>query len=205
MYSDYDLSSPWRRTVNCVLLQALSLRVREAFNSDFDGVFRLKGTTVDRIAEQNTRLREIATELRHMGSPLKADDERLLQPLSHPEESPEGSLVVTDAEVALERYVSPEERARLAAEAEEETRRAAAAAKDNVFEKALKQMMNGELASKDAAREVWTLEKPEWIAAGPTKWSEEQKKLAVQWAAEQKKLDDERTKRRQALEGEVRD
>lgn len=86
----------------------------------------------------------------------------------------------------------------------EERARADAAAADNGAERALKAMMGGRLAARDAAAAVWTLEKPEWMLEGEGSWSEEQKGLAAAWAAEQARLDGERATQRAALEAEVR-
>ena len=203
MYSDFDLGSPWRRVINFILLEALSLQVRIEFNASFDTAYKLKASTVDKISEHNSRLKEITAELRHMGVHLKPDDERPLEPLTHPDESPEHTFVVTDEEVAVEKYVSSAEKERLASEQAEEGKRNAGGAKSGSFDRALKQMMNGQLSSKDAGQVVWVLEKPAWMQGDASKWSDDQKRLFQLFVAEQKRLDEEQEKRRQALEGEV--
>jgi hypothetical protein len=87
--------------------------------------------------------------------------------------------------------------------AEAEGVQASTAANDDIFHRALQAMMNGELAARDAAQEVWTLEKPDWMLASSQGWSEEEKRLAGEFAVEQKRLDNEREMRRSCLEAEV--
>jgi hypothetical protein len=80
----------------------------------------------------------------------------------------------------------------------------AVARADDVLERALKAMMNGQLTARGAAAQIWTLEKPDWMLEPPGNWTDQQKQLAVEFAAEQKRLDLELATRKAALEGEVR-
>jgi hypothetical protein len=77
------------------------------------------------------------------------------------------------------------------------------AAPNDKGELALKAMMNGQLTSRGATSQVWTLEKPDWMLRPPDEWTDQQEQLAVEFAAEQKRLDQELATRRAALEGEV--
>lgn len=73
----------------------------------------------------------------------------------------------------------------------------------SIHERALKQMMNGQVNSKRSTNVVWVLQKPDWMLQPSAGWSDEQKDLAQQFQAEQKRLDEQRESRRQILEGEV--
>jgi hypothetical protein len=90
------------------------------------------------------------------------------------DETPEWFVEVTDTEVGFARYVSPEETLRLQ---EEERRRqlAAAVGKDDAPERALVEMMGGQLESKDdlaKLEQVWLVMRllalpPNFIAFPP--------------------------------------
>jgi hypothetical protein len=76
-------------------------------------------------------------------------------------------------------------------------------ASSRVYERALKEMMNGELNSKSAMNQIWVLEKPAWMFHNAIEWTDEQKQLAAQFQTEQKRINEIRETRRQALEAEV--
>jgi hypothetical protein len=72
-----------------------------------------------------------------------------------------------------------------------------------IHDRALKDMMNGELRSKGAKDMVWVLEKPQWMKQNPSEWSDEQKQLAAAFQAEQNRINEARESRYQTVEAEV--
>ena len=76
-----------------------------SFNKEFDEVFAQKEQEVKRISERNERIKKVLNDL-----DLK---ENVFEPEMTDEEQPERLLVVKDDEVPFEKFISPEERARL--------------------------------------------------------------------------------------------
>ena len=74
LFSDWDLSTASRRVANATLLAGAAVEVRRQFNAKFAKVSAAKHAAMDKIKEQNVRLKEIAQELRIMGFAVKADD-----------------------------------------------------------------------------------------------------------------------------------
>lgn len=135
---------------------------------------------------------------------VPAPAEPLFVPTVHDHEMPEKCLTVEDSEVPAERYISPEERARREAERAAEEARMAALKKDDVFDRALRMMMNGTLESRSAEEEELSLIRPDWMNGDPAKFSEEQVKQFRAFQAREKEVEEEKEKKREALEREVK-
>jgi hypothetical protein len=77
-------------------------------------------------------------------------------------------LTVRDEEVTVERYVTPEERARQEAVRRAEEEAAKRSARDNAGERALRQMMGGTLAARgggvDGEGNPFSLPPPAWLS-----------------------------------------
>ena len=78
-------------------------------------MLRQKGLELSRIQEKNVRIRKIANDLKL--------NEEIIEPSLDSDEQPERLLTVTDEEITIEKYISPEERKRLQAVAQEEEER----------------------------------------------------------------------------------
>ena len=76
-----------------------------AFNKEFDDVFKQKEAEIKRVKEKNERIRKILGDL--------GLDEKVFEPTMSVDEKPELLLEVKDDEVLFEKYISPEEQARL--------------------------------------------------------------------------------------------
>ena len=118
-------------------------------------------------------------------------------------EQPEKVLTVNDSEVKAAKLLSAAE----CAEAERKAKEAeaAAAAGDNMVERALLDMMNGTLESKRDDEEVMQdLVRPEWMVVTPVdQMTEAEHALVKEFDAKVKKLEAEREKRTKALQTEL--
>ena len=89
--------------------------MREAFNKEFDECLRQKVIEISRIKERNMRIRKIARDLKL--------DEVIVEPSLDTDEDPEKLLTVEDSEIKVEKYISPEQQAKLDELAKEEEER----------------------------------------------------------------------------------
>lgn len=90
-------------------------QIKESFNKEFDEVLRLKGVEIGRIQEKNIRIRKIAHDLKL--------NEEIIEPSIDSDEQPERLLTVSDEEIKVEKYISPEEKQKLEEAAKEEEER----------------------------------------------------------------------------------
>lgn len=111
--------------------------IKEAFNKEFDEVFRQKEMEIARIKEKNVRISKIIQQ-------LKLSD-ALVSPALDVDETPDRLLSVDDGEILVEKYISPEEREKMEEEARQEEARRQAEMGDNPRERALDMMMGGRL------------------------------------------------------------
>ena len=76
-----------------------------AFNKEFDEIFKQKESEIKRVKEKNERIKKILGD-------LEVDD-KMFEPEMTADEKPELLLQVHDSEVTFEKYISPDEQARL--------------------------------------------------------------------------------------------
>jgi len=201
LYSPFDLSPPMRRVTQSEILVAIGREIRVSFNKIHDKVREVKTLHMDKIADAHSRMREIADEL-----PTLDGDEMNLSHLVDPqystEEQKDESMNVRDDEIEAEKWVSPEERERLAKKEDG----ANSGGAQELNQRALKQMMDGRLdAQKDKYAENAPMEKPEWmLTVSPKEYTDEQNKALKEWEVANKLHNEEREKKRKALEGEFR-
>jgi hypothetical protein len=98
-----------------ILLKDCIYSIKENFNKEFDEILQLKSVEISRIQEKNARIKKIAQDLKL--------DEEIIVPTLDSDEEPERLLTVTDKEIKVERYISPEEKERLEKAAKEEEER----------------------------------------------------------------------------------
>lgn len=95
--------------ISFTLWQDAIYRIKVAFNKEFDDVFKQKEAEIKRVSEKNDRIRKILGDLELV--------EKVFTPVMSVDEKPELLLEVKDDEVPFEKYISPEEQARLAEQA----------------------------------------------------------------------------------------
>ncbi|EFJ46137.1 flagellar associated protein, partial [Volvox carteri f. nagariensis] len=203
MYSDFDLHCNTRRALQIHLLRQKIRNLKVTFNTDFNRVAAQKRSDCDRIADLNARMDETVKDLRKMGA---GGFGRVRATV----------LSVRDEEVGVERYITPEERARKEAARRAEEEATKRSARDNAGERALRQMMGGTLAPRgggvDGDGNPFSLPPPPWLAAmgldpdtvNPKMLSEEQARELKDWQAREKNLQEERARRVGMLELELR-
>ena len=188
--------------------------IKEQFNKDFDEIMRMKVNEIARIKEKNVRIAKIISQLKL--------DEPLVQPTLELIEEPERLLVVEEAEVTVEKYVSPEEKKRQEEAAKLEEERRLAAMGDNPRERALEMMMGGRLeanieedlfkVSKFLSSSIvlmclctrQDLPKPDVMLKEPAEMTEEEIRLAREFMKKEEAFLEEREKLKKALEAELR-
>ncbi|GFR52048.1 hypothetical protein Agub_g14567 [Astrephomene gubernaculifera] len=219
MYSDFDLHCSTRKAMQMHLIKQKIRDLKAAFNVDFNRVAAQKRADCDRIADLNARLDDTLKDLRKLGAapPPGLLEERYQLGVQDTRDNIQAAvLTVRDEEVAAERYVSPEERARQDAARRAEEEAARRSARDNAGERALRQMMGGTLAPKgggaDGEGTPFTLPPPAWLVAlgldpesvNPKLVTEEQARELKEWQAREKALQEERSRRVGVLELELR-
>lgn len=151
---------------------------------------------------------------RNLASPVQitGDSKALEKELSelfrvnHNDERERADLMfeVSDSDVGVEKYVSPEEEERLRREAEAEAARQAKAAGDGSVQRALTMMMGGTLERPDNVAAEFAVERPAWLDTDPKTWSEEQFKESKEYEMRQKAAAEEMAKKIQTVETELR-
>lgn len=198
LYPPTALKTPNQKRLQMVLLAELTREIRKNFNGHFDKIMSLKEEEVDKIEERNIRIQEILTEL--------VSKEDFFKPSWDSKERPHEVLTVTDAEMTCKPYETEEMREVKRRAEEERKRREEESKKDNIGERALNDMMFGQLEIKKENVMDQELEPPAWAAeAGPEEeWTVEMVKEMEEFRAAKKALEDEREKQRKALELELK-
>ena len=204
LYGPYDLAPATRKRAQIFMLGLRLAEQRKAANESVDALAQRKAADIDRIAEIHTRCTEIVSELRAEG--VEGAIVPVETPALEPQEVEGSMLSVDDSEIGVERFMSHEERARAAKEAADEAARMAAMSGDDPRERALKDMMGGQLVGNgkggDAGEAVDS--RPEWMEGDRSKMTDEQIKELAAWEAREAAAADEREKRVKALESELK-
>ncbi|GLC44558.1 hypothetical protein PLESTM_001613000 [Pleodorina starrii] len=219
MYSDFDLHCNTRKALQMHLIKQKIRDLKAAFNADFNRLAAQKRADCDRIADLNARMDETLKDLRKMGAvppPALLEERYQLGSQDTRDNIQATVLTVRDEEVGVDRYVTPEERARQEAARRADEEAAKRSARDNAGERALRQMMGGTLAPRgggvDGEGNPFSLPPPSWLAAmgldpdsvNPKMLSEEQVRELKEWQAREKALQEERSRRVAMLELELR-
>ncbi|XP_070541265.1 cilia- and flagella-associated protein 43-like isoform X2 [Ptychodera flava] len=195
-YSQFELHTKQQKQNQIILLKDALYRIRTAFNKEFDEVYKMKEMEIARIKEKNTRIRKILEDL--------DSGEAVWQPEWSIDEKPERLLEVSDSEVKVEKYISPEQQAKLDEEAKIEEERRLREKADNARERALDMMMGGVLEVKKEDELKKDIPVPAFMSKPQEEWSEDEKKLAQDYERKVKELNEEREKYRKALESELK-
>jgi WD40 repeat protein len=201
LYDPFKLYPPRRKMSQLMLLQMVTREIKSSFNAEYHEMTGTKTKYMDKLGEFNQRITEIRDELKSNTT----DTAPLFEPKLSDVENDGSVLKVDDSEIKADVYVSPEEEARLAAEAAAEAERLRSKGADDPTERALKEMMGGVLESDKGAAEMEELPKPDWMLEIPKdEWTEEQQKLAKEWEQKAKSFKEELDKRRKALDAELK-
>ncbi|KAM7447734.1 Cilia- and flagella-associated protein 43 [Porites harrisoni] len=195
--SQFQLHTVQQKLNQIVLLQDAIYRIKVAFNKEFDDVFKQKEAEIKRVSEKNDRIRKILGDLELV--------EKVFTPVMSVDEKPELLLEVKDDEVAFEKYISPEEQAKLEEQARIDEERRLAEKGDNARERALMMMMQGRLEANPEDELKKDLVPPDFIINKPQEeWSEDDQKAAKEFERKKQQLQEDREKYRKSLETELK-
>eukprot|EP01137_Pigoraptor_chileana_P033020 Opistho-2@23313 len=196
LYNPFSLYTAQRKRTQIILLRDVLHTVKGEFNREFEGVLRQKESEIGKIKERNDRIAHIMRELDTI--------EELLTPKMADVEQPERLLTVTEDEITVEKYISPEERARLAEQQRLEEERLRLERGDNAKERALDLMMGGRLDAADDDELLQELVRPEWMNRSEQEMTEDEIKALREFEKKENTMREEREKRRKALETELK-
>ncbi|XP_017552052.1 cilia- and flagella-associated protein 43 isoform X1 [Pygocentrus nattereri] len=196
LYSQFSLHTREQKINQITLLQDVIHKVKTAFNTEFEAVYKQKEQEISRVRDKNRRITEIMTELELQ--------ESLWEPTLTDNERPERALTVSDSEIKVEKYLTPEQRQIEEEQRKEEEQRQLAAKGDNIRERALDDMMGGvlELKKEDILR--MEVPQPEVMAKPELQWTEEERRNFKEYEKKAKDLREEQEKYRKTLEAEMK-
>ncbi|KAK9814504.1 hypothetical protein WJX72_006907 [[Myrmecia] bisecta] len=200
--SPFQLHGRTRKLMQAWILRKQIHQLKAKFNAEVDALRKQKAADVEKINEANRRIQDSSMELQLMGVPVS--DDNLFAPRRSDAEDEVGVLTVKDEEVTIERYCSPEVQARRRAEQAAEEDRARTAGDTNVFDRALKQMMGGQLNAPPVSANDLRAVRPAWMAGNPKAFSEEQLREMREFEERDRAMVEERQRRQDALELELR-
>ncbi|MEW5311891.1 MAG: hypothetical protein WDW38_003568 [Sanguina aurantia] len=226
-YSDFELTTTGRKRSQAVLLQHRVHLLKTGFNAEFEALRKQRLGDLYRISDLTSRAEELIRDLGKLGLPTAPMHAALAAAAAAASAAGVGGkrgahgvaamrlalaggssleevLSVGDEEVDMERFVSDEEGARLAATRCAEAEAQARKRTDNASERALRAMMGGSLAAAASAGESWVLPRPEWMSGNPKMFTAEQMKEVQECGAKEKVLWEERARRAAVLEAELR-
>ncbi|CAK0892589.1 unnamed protein product [Prorocentrum cordatum] len=198
LYEPFELLTNSRRRLQVFLLQALACDFRLAFNKLFEAAQGDKRATMDQIKEKTARIRAILSELQV--------DELVEEPRLQDCEDADSVLHVKDGEISVAKWISEEERQRLAEAAAKEEERQRQLRENDAGQRALAQMMGGTLKTKKdlSALEI-TLDKEPWMDQVPEEDMTELQVAALrEFREKEKALAEEQDKYRKQLDAELK-
>ncbi|XP_072247694.1 cilia- and flagella-associated protein 43 [Leuresthes tenuis] len=196
VYDQFILQTSEQRITQIILLQDVIYRIKTAFNTEFEALHQLKVQELRRIRDRNKHIREIMMDLDM--------NQELWEPSLTDGEWPERLLTVDNSEIKAEKYLTPEQ------QKEEERRKLEkqsrlAAQGDDIRERALDDMMEGELEVKKVDILKMEIPLPEFVLSKPNiHWSEEEKKVFKEYENKTKDLNEEKEQYKRSLEIEMK-
>lgn len=180
-----------------VFLKEVNRLIRAKYNEHFEKLVGVKEDVLSATESRNSRIRTILSELKM--------EEELFEPQWNNIELAGSAIKVTDAEVVSRPYESEKDRAKRLAEDEERKRREAEKDANNVFGRALEDMMDGKLSVKKDVLAEGAMVRPAWMdELDPKDMTELQLKELEEWDDKVKAHEEEQAKYRQALQIEFK-
>lgn len=196
LYDQMELHTREQKINQIVLLQDIIYQIKEAFNKQFDAVCKQKEQEIARVKEKNLRIKEIIPEL--------GLEEKVLEPSFTDDEKPERALTVEDSEIKVEKYLTPEQKAKAEEQAKIEEQKRLEALADDAKQRALMDMMNGVLEVR--REDIFKVEipRPTFMVKDEEDWNEDEKKQFKEYEKKCKDLNEEKDKLRKILEAELK-
>eukprot|EP00928_Gymnodinium_smaydae_P070098 TRINITY_DN54035_c0_g1_i1.p1 TRINITY_DN54035_c0_g1~~TRINITY_DN54035_c0_g1_i1.p1 ORF type:complete len:1781 (+),score=503.89 TRINITY_DN54035_c0_g1_i1:158-5344(+) len=198
LYEPFELLTNSRRRLQVHLLQSLSAEYRAQFNKLFETCQTAKKVVLDQIHDRVGRMRSILKELK--------SDEEVPSPQLDDFEHKDAVLTVYDHEIKAEKFVSEEEKKKIAEAEAKEAERLRQLRENDAGTRALMQMMGGTLKTKKdmSALEI-VLDKEAWMDEIPEDEMTEQQLAAYkEFQEKEKALMEEQDKYRKQLDAEFK-
>ncbi|XP_062851720.1 cilia- and flagella-associated protein 43 [Trichomycterus rosablanca] len=196
LYSQFNLHAREQKINQIILLQDVIYKVKTAFNSGFETVYKQKEQEISRVRDKNKRITEILTELEMQ--------EKLWEPSLTDSERPERALTVMDLEITAQKYLTPEQRHIEEEQRNTEEQKRLAAKGDNIRERALDDMMNGVLVVKKEDILRMEVPLPEFMIKPELQWTDEERRSYQEYEKKAKELSEEKDKYIKTLEAEMK-
>ncbi|KAJ1140683.1 hypothetical protein NDU88_007031 [Pleurodeles waltl] len=196
LYDQMELHTREQKINQIILLQDIIHRIKVSFNKQFDAVCKQKEQEIARVKEKNVRIKEI---LRELGL-----EDKVMEFSFTDDEKPERALTVEDSEIKVDKYLTPEQKAKAEEQARIEEQKRLEALADNAKQRALIDMMNGVLEVK--REDIFKVEitRPPFMVKEEADWNEDEKKQFKEYEKKCKDLNEEKDKLRKILEAELK-
>ena len=200
----FKVYPPRRKITQTVVLRMTTREIRRAFNADYDHMVGVKNGYMDRLGDLNIRIGDIRRELKGWADTTD-DGAAVFRPTVELVEIENAPVTVKDSEIKSQRWLSPEDRVKKEAEDAAEAARLAGRGANDPSERALKDMMGGQLENDEAGKQAEELPKPDWmLETDPDDYSDEQKKAAREYDKKNKVFQEDLAKKRRLLDAELR-
>jgi hypothetical protein len=123
LYSQFAMHNSQQKRQQIILLKDCIYNIKTEFNKFFDEIFKAKDIEIKRINERNTRIPKIVKD-------LELTEKNLVTSFTY--SKVEDTFHVDDSEITVEKYISPEEQAKLDELDRLEQERLAAEKADNI-------------------------------------------------------------------------
>ncbi|XP_060727401.1 cilia- and flagella-associated protein 43 [Tachysurus vachellii] len=196
LYSQFSLCTKDQKINQIILIQDVIYKVKTAFNTEFEAVYKQKEQEISRIRDKNKHIAEIVSKLdlqKTLWEPILSDNER-----------PERILTVSDSEIKVEKCLTPEQRQKEEEQRNEEEQRQLQEKGDNIRERALDNMMDGVLEVKKEDILTMEVSPPEYVLKPELQWTEEERRNYKEHQRKLKELSEEKEKYRKTLEAEMK-
>jgi hypothetical protein len=195
VYHPCGLRTNRQRRAQVYLVRFYTIELMKKFNDIFEALGAKKSDALEQIASKNKRINEIVEEL---DGHEAVTNETFFEPVTQAMEIPQAIFEVADHEIPVERYISEAEQKKLDEEAELR-RLAAQEVSDDPAQRALMDMMNGQLEARtEGVSSLEVVEKEAWMDHVPReKMNDEQLNAVAEYEArlaayEQKKAEFEK-------------
>ncbi|KAK4470616.1 hypothetical protein MN116_006153 [Schistosoma mekongi] len=199
-YDQMELYTRTQKIYQIVLIKNAIYHMKECFNKQFDEVYEKKAIHLAEIRAKLSRIRKIHKDLQqpHLL-------ENLIDPKFDVDEEPEQLFIVTDNEITVEKYFSPDQLAEIQSKRLTDEERQRKEKLDNWRVKGLDDMMGGvlEITKEDELKK--DIPKPAFLLTGKplARWTEGDKRIYAEYECKVKELNEEREKYKKFLESDV--
>ena len=187
LYDAFELYTDQRKRTQIELIREIVFELKRDYNKEFDALEAFKQEQIYAIKEKNEQIKELQENLKH---PLD-----ITLPNEHELEKPKLIFEVADDEIKVEKYLTKEEKARLAEIEAKRLAREALLKGDNVGQRGLKAMMGGELVfKKDKNLLEMELVREDWMSKPDEEMTEDEKQRYRDFLQKEKEFKEKQRK-----------